>query len=195
MVVFHNWQASLATSLDFVYVLSQLGARHDVPFYLPQYVALQKSFLDAWLQDKDDKGWLKGPNAVGGVPAVSLPLRSGNYGYNSPDSDIWFARRTEHEWPIPRTKYTRFYLGTDYSLSPEKPSATGRLNYDGFKGQPLHFKSSPSKEPMEITGHIIANLVVSVEADDTGKVPKDLDLFITLRHFDADDKEILYTGP
>ena len=120
---------------------------------------------------------------------------SGNYGYNSPDSDIWFARRTEHEWPIPRTKYTRFYLGTDYSLSPEKPSATGRLNYDGFKGQPLHFKSSPSKEPMEITGHIIANLVVSVEADDTGKVPEDLDLFITLRHFDADDKEILYTGP
>lgn len=33
-----------------------ITGRHDLPFFLPEYVALQKSFLDAWLKGKDDKG-------------------------------------------------------------------------------------------------------------------------------------------
>ncbi|KAF8584618.1 alpha/beta-hydrolase [Ramaria rubella] len=171
-----------------------ITGRHDLPAYLPEYIGLQKSFLDAWLKGEDDRGWLKGPNAPDGVPAVSLILRAGNPGFNSTAAEQTFPRRTEKEWPIEKTQYTRLYLNADLTLTPKKPAAVGRVVYRGFDSEPLHFKSASFKETTEITGHIVANLVVAIEADASGKVPKDLDLFVTMRHYDSNDKEIFYTG-
>jgi hypothetical protein len=95
--------------------------RHDLLFYLPDFVALQKSFLDAWLKGADDSGWLKGPNVPDGVPAVMLPQRAGNPGYNSTEAECTCVRRTETEWPITRTQYTQFYLTADRTLALDKP--------------------------------------------------------------------------
>lgn len=157
-------------------------------------MTLQKSFLDAWLKGDDNRGWLKGPNAPGGVPSVSLLLRAGNPGYNFTEAERTFPRRTEKEWPISRTEYTHFYLNLDRTLTREKPSTAGKLNYKGFDGGPLQFKTAPFEKDTEITGHIIANLVVSIEFGEGGEIPKDMDLFVTLRHFDAEGSEIYYTG-
>ena len=41
-----------------------ITGRHDLPFYLPEFVALQKSFLDAFLHGRDDKGELAFPIAA-----------------------------------------------------------------------------------------------------------------------------------
>ena len=43
----------------------------------------------------------------------------------------------------------------------------------------------------EITGHIVARLTVGVAGT---PAPRDLDLFVTLRHFDAAGQQVFYTG-
>jgi hypothetical protein len=42
---------------------------------------------------------------------------------------------------------------------------------------------------LEITGHIIAHLTVSMSPKDGGPLPKDLDIFVTLRHLNPAGKE------
>ena len=53
------------------------------------------------------------------------------------------------------------------------------------------------KSTTEIMGHIVVHLNVSLSpgTTHTDKVPKDLDLFITLRHFNAQGKEEDFQGP
>lgn len=46
-------------------------------------------------------------------------------------------------------------------------------------------------EKTEITGHIVARLTVGVAGT---PAPRDLDLFVTLRHFDSDNQQVFYTG-
>ncbi|KIJ29847.1 hypothetical protein M422DRAFT_235107 [Sphaerobolus stellatus SS14] len=171
-----------------------ITGRHDLPYYLPEYVALQKSFLDAWLKGKDDRGWLKGPNASDGVPAVNLLLRKGNPGFNSVDAERRFPRRTETEWPLERTQYTKYYLSANKGLSTTKDIAEKKFTFAGLTGNALQFVTAPFEQETEITGHIVANLVLAIEPDESGKVPKDMDLFVTLRHLDSENKEIFYTG-
>ncbi|KIJ55804.1 hypothetical protein M422DRAFT_24318 [Sphaerobolus stellatus SS14] len=174
--------------------LQFITGRHDLPFYLPEYVALQKSFLDAWLKGQDDRGWLKGPNAPDGVPAVTLLLRKGNPGFNSVAADRTFRSRAEPEWPLAKTQYTKFYLSGDGKLSNEKSTLAKKFTYPGLIGEALQFKTVPFTQETEITGHIVANLILSVEPDQSGKIPKDVDIFVTIRHLDSEDKEIFYTG-
>lgn len=56
------------------------------------------------------------------------------------------------------------------------------------------FKTAPFDVELEITGHIVAHLNVSVSPHADGPTPSDIDLFITLRHLAASGKEIFYTG-
>ncbi|GAA6037993.1 hypothetical protein JCM8097_009530 [Rhodosporidiobolus ruineniae] len=170
-----------------------ISGRHDLPFYLPHYVALQKSFLDAWLKNEDDRGWTNGPN--NGVPAVNVLVRKGNPGFDSNEAEATFANRPESSWPIERTQYSRYHLHPDLSMhldSPAKESSQLKLAALG-KSDPLQFKVTFDKDT-EIAGHPLANLVVGVEKRSDGSAPKDVDLFVTLRHFDATGKEIFYTG-
>lgn len=169
-----------------------ISGRHDLPFYLPHYVKLQKSFLDAWLKDEDDAGWKLGPNVK--VPAVSLLVRKGNPGFNSNEAEATFAPRTESEWPLARTKYETFYLHPDLNArtKPATDSNTFALQALG-KSEPVNFVIKFDKET-EIAGHPTANLVYSVPKRDDGTHPRDLDVFLTLRHLDAQGKEIFYTG-
>ncbi|KPV74777.1 uncharacterized protein RHOBADRAFT_15431 [Rhodotorula graminis WP1] len=172
-----------------------ISGRHDLPFYLPHYVELQTSFLDAWLKGDDDRGWLQGPNADGGVPAVNLLVRKGNPGFNSTAAEATFTSRPERSWPLERTQYAKYHLHSDLSMRRDEPARDkGQLSLAALgKSDPLTFEVTFDRET-ELAGHPLVHLTVGVEKRPDGSAPKDLDLFVTLRHLDADGKEIFYTG-
>lgn len=149
--------------------------------------------LDAWLKGKDSRGWTKGPN--NGVPAVNLLIRKGNPGFNSTAAEAIFENRSETSWPLERTRYEKFHLHPDLSMRLDSPATeSAQLKLAGLgKSEPIQFKVTFDKET-EIAGHPLANLVVGVEKRSDGTAPRDVDLFVTLRHFDAEGKEIFYTG-
>ncbi|SNX82162.1 related to hydrolase, CocE/NonD family [Melanopsichium pennsylvanicum] len=190
-----------------------ITGRHDLPFYLPERVELQKSFLDAFLHGKDDRGWLKGPNADQGVPAVSYVVRKGSPKYNTIEGDRSFPEKVTTAWPLPNTRYTPYFLCADHQLKKiqqqaaaaatndtagveaHQVSSANQVRYRGFDGESVKFELKVEDDEIEITGHPHLRLLMSVAADSqTGSVPSEIDLFVTLRHLDAEGKEIHYTG-
>lgn len=173
-----------------------ITGRHDLPFYYHEEVELQKSFLNAFLKGEDTVGW----SVPGKVAPVTVTLRKGNVGFNNAEKEKVYEKREEEAWPIPRTEYTKFYLSGEQALSKDKPAAgeKDQVSYDalGTLDNPklVHFVSTPFEEETEITGHIIAHLNVSVTPETPNNDDVDMDLFLTLRHLDAEGKEIFYTG-
>ena len=181
---------------EFKYLRCITG-RHDLPFYYSEEVAIQRSFLDAFLKNEDREGW----TVKGKVPAVDIVLRKGDVGFNDAAAEKTYPRRTENEWPIARTKYTPYYMHPTLSLSPLAPSLANKSEKLGYRAlgslqnpQFLQFTTSPFEEETEITGHVTAHLNVSLTQDNTGPVPSDIDLFITLRHISSAGTEVFYTG-
>ena len=176
--------------------LRMITGRHDLPFYYEEEVEVQRSFLDAFLKDDDRVGWSK----EGTVPPVSLVLRKGNVGFNNAEKEKSYTRREENEWPIARTQYTKYFLTPTLGLTPDEGQSTTqkKLSYRalGTMENPklLQFATAPFEVETEITGHVTAHLHVSVSPEPAGPTPKDIDLFITLRHIGLDGKEIFYTG-
>lgn len=174
--------------------LRMMTRRHDLPFYDDEHVEVQKSFLDAFLKGEDRGGWTDGTRAP-----VDLVLLKGNVGYNNPIAEKAFQRRFEHEWPLARTQYTKYYLTPDKGLSSSRPHVSyDRLSYRALGNvehqEFVHFTSDPLPAETEITGYTVAHLNVSVTPLPRGPVPTDIDLFLTLHHLGADGKEIFYTG-
>ncbi|RSL56817.1 hypothetical protein CEP53_006692 [Fusarium sp. AF-6] len=166
-----------------------ITGRHDLPFYYPEEVQIQKSFLDAFLKGEDREGW----SIPGKLPAVDMCLREGNPGVNDPVAErAAFSRRKETEWPISRTKYTKFFLTKSGKLTADVATEAGVLQYDAQHGE-LNLRTGPFPEKTEITGHPLAHLLVSV-ADKEGSRPTDMDIFITIRHYDQEGEEVFYTG-
>ncbi|KAI1822900.1 X-Pro dipeptidyl-peptidase C-terminal non-catalytic domain-containing protein [Xylaria intraflava] len=170
-----------------------ITGRHDLPFYYHEEVEIQRSFLDAFLKDNDRVGW----SVPGKVPPVTITLRKGNVGFNDAEKEKAYPKRSEAAWPIPRTRYTKYYLTPERELSATKSIDSKQVSYRALgtfeNPQAVQFVTPPFEEETEITGHITAHLSVSMVPDDPfGE--KDIDLFLTLRHLDADDKEIFYTG-
>lgn len=155
--------------------------------------------------------WLKGvKNGVMDEPPVKLAIRKGA------DDVEW---RFENEWPIARTQWTKYFF--DLSKSPpqgqpqtgelvkEKPATESSSTYPcvsfgtmgstsaassqvmgggGIKpGMGIALQTPPMTEDVEVTGPLMASFWVSSENED-------MDLFLTLRHFGADGKEIMETG-
>lgn len=107
-------------------------------------------------------GWLEGPNAK--VPAVDVLVRKGNPGFNKIEAERTFKSRSESEWPIKRTQYTKFYLQSDLSMTSKSNQSTdATLSYEALTGEPLSFSTAPFDEETEITGHLLANLVMGVK--------------------------------
>ncbi|KAM5347518.1 hypothetical protein ACJ41O_010523 [Fusarium nematophilum] len=171
--------------------------RHDLPFYYSQEVDIQKSFLDAFLKGEDRDGWSKGK-----LPPVDLVLRKGDVGFNNPEAEQQFKRRTESQWPISRTKYTRYYLTPDRLLVETAPPLDGEHQGSyralGTIDHPelIQFTTSAFEEETEITGHIVAHLSVSASklGPDQATEPSDIDLFVTLRYISPSGQEVHYTG-
>lgn len=173
-----------------------ITGRHDLPFYYPEEVEIQKGFMDAFLKGEDSNGW----TTPGKIAPVTLTLRKGNVGFNDAKAEKAYTKREESSWPISRTQYTKFYLTPDFGLttiSPRAPKSIvtyktmGTLDNQQF----VQFKTPEFEAETEITGHIVAHLNVSATPEATPS-PKevDMDLHVILRHLDPSGKEVLYTG-
>jgi predicted acyl esterase len=149
--------------------LEMHGLEHWTHFYTDYGVALQKRFFAHFLKGEDN-GW-------DGEPAVRLQVRHVDR----------FEERTEGEWPIARTQWTRLQLdaGTQ-SLVPQAAGTEATLAFDAL-GDGLSFVSPPLQRATEITGPLAAKLWVSSSTTDA-------DLFLVLRVLTADLREVTFAG-
>jgi predicted acyl esterase len=58
----------------------------------------------------------------------------------------------------------------------------------------VQFTSDPFDEELDITGHSVAHLNVSVSQDIYRWTPTDIDVSLTLRYIELDGREVHYTG-
>jgi putative CocE/NonD family hydrolase len=131
---------------------------------------LQKKFFGHFLKG-EDSGWSK-------QPRVLLQVRH---------PGERFVERHESEWPLARTQWTRFYLHpADMSLSTDRQETQRSVTYAGLSDG-VTFLSEPLIEKVEITGPIAAKLWVS-------SATQDADLFLVLRAFTPDLKEVTFQG-
>lgn len=145
------------------------GDSHFSPFYRKEGVELQKRFLGYFLQGKDT-GWDR-------QPPVQLQIRRpGEH----------FTIRDEQEWPLARTQWTKFFLDPSSRNLTTTASTGASISYDTM-GDGVTFTLPPASEEIEITGPVAARLVVSSDTVDA-------DLFLALRMFDPDGKEVLFIG-
>ena len=145
------------------------GGSHWAPFYTDYGRGIQLDFFDHFLKGKDN-GWDKHSR-------VLLNVRS---------PGERFVMRVENEWPLARTKWTKFYLKKNLTLDRSPGEERGELTYDPM-GDGLTFTTPPLKGEIEITGPSALKLVVSSATGDA-------DLFIVLRVFDPAGKEVLFQG-
>jgi predicted acyl esterase len=98
-----------------------------------------------------------------------------------------FVARTESEWPIARTRWTRLYLDpADVRLQAERPGATAVLSFDAM-GDGVTFLSAPLEAETEITGPSALKLFISSSTVDA-------DIFAVLRVFAPDLREVVFQG-
>jgi hypothetical protein len=133
--------------------------------------------------------WLKGiDTGIMDEPPIKLWVMGANQ---------W---RYEHEWPLARTKWTKFYLHTwerllsEPGIFPDEPP-----NYDKpdcFLHQVVHtstetpsvkYLSPPMPEDMEVTGPIALYLYAAIDTDDTNWI-------VRLKDVAQDGSETLLTG-
>ncbi len=149
--------------------LSMHTGTHYESFYLPQYVAMQKRFFDRYLKDLDN-GWDDEPN-------VQLSIRR-------PDGA---TRRMEREFPLARTQWMRFHLDAkNLRIQHGNPEAQTSVSY-GADGVGVSFTTEAFDADVEFTGFVTLRLWVSSTATD-------MDLFASLRAFDAAGKEVIFDG-
>jgi predicted acyl esterase len=168
---------------------------HVHPFYTEEGRRDQIRFLDYWLKGID--------NGVMDEPPIRLAIRKGR------DEIEW---RDEHEWPLARTQWTRLHFDLSKpdaaALVRDNPATTSSRTYaasslgtmgstsaassqvmgGGIKpGMGVALETPPLPADLEVTGPLMANIWVS-------SATEDMDLFLTLRNFDADGNEVLETG-
>ncbi len=145
------------------------GLEHWTEYFTDYGVALQRRFFDHFLKDADN-GW-------DAEPRVQLQIRR-------PDR---FTARGENEWPLARTRWTQMYLHPeDRSLRREPPTSSATVTFEAL-GTGVTFMSDPLLSETEITGPSAAKLWLSSSTNDA-------DLFLVLRAFDPEGKEVLFSG-
>jgi uncharacterized protein len=145
--------------------------RHEEWFYLPYGMALQRRFFDHFLKGADN-GWQH-------EPTVQLNIR------RAFSND--FELRQEHEWPLARTRWTKLYLDAAAdSLNWAAPVTPATASFQAM-GQPATVYAPPLVEQTEITGPLAATVFISSSTSDA-------DLFVTLRAFGPDGKEVDFQG-
>jgi len=174
---------------------------HVHPFYTDEGRQDQLRFFDYWLRGIN--------NGVMDEPPVKLAIRMGR------DVIEW---RHEHEWPLARTRWSKLYFdlsppppgraanaGSFVSTNPDKTSsrtysatslgsmgstsaASSQVMGGGIKpGIGIMLETPPLPYDVEVTGPVAASFWVSSSTED-------MDLFLTIRNFDADGNEVLETG-
>jgi predicted acyl esterase len=190
-----NVEGYVNAGSEFKY-LRMITGRHDLPFFYDEEVDIQKSFLDAFLKGEDKLGW----SVKGKLPPVDIVLRKGNVGFNDAEKEKVYERRTENEWPIARTQYTKYFLTPSQTLETATPSIERpqKLSYKALgtleNPELLQFTTPAFEQETEITGHIVAHLNVSLSPHAAGPTPSEIDLFLTLRYISPAGEEVYYTG-
>jgi predicted acyl esterase len=145
------------------------GIEHWTHFYTDYGRLLQKRFFDYFLKGEKN-GWDR-------QPKVQLQVRHVDR----------FVERHENEWPIKRTRWTKFFLDpAAHALKQEAAGSSGSITYDGL-GDGVTFLSAPLDRETEITGPIAAKLFVS-------SATADADLFLVFRVYTPDMKEVVFMG-
>ncbi len=150
--------------------LEMHGIEHWTHFYTDYGVGLQKKFFGHFLKG-EKTGWDK-------QPRVFLQVRH-------PGEK--FVPRAENEWPLARTEWTKLHLDArDQSLSRSPVEASATVSYRGLSDGAM-FLLPPLAHETELTGPIAAKLFVSSSTVDA-------DLFLVLRVFDPNMKEVVFQG-
>jgi predicted acyl esterase len=150
------------------------GGSHWAPFYTDYGVGLQKKFFGHFLKG-EDTGWAQQPRVLLQVRQVPE------------NGKERFLERHEQEWPLARTRWTKLYLDPhDMTLSPAPVTTDQTVTYDAM-GEGLTFSTPALKEDTEITGPSALRLFVSSSTTDA-------DLFVVLRVFDRENKEVVFQG-
>ncbi len=163
---------------------------HYHAFYTEDGREDQLRFLDHWLKGKD--------TGIMREPPVKLLIRKGGAGN--------YEWRQEKEWPLARTKWTRFYLGK--GTLAEKAGKAAALSYaasgmtkagvasaswtstalaGSLPDMGVSFQTEKLKKPLEICGPIVLVLYVSSSTED-------MDVFATLRNIAPDGKDVFEQG-
>jgi predicted acyl esterase len=151
------------------WLFAHIGTHYE-SFYLPRYVALQKRFFNHYLRGEDN-GWPQ-------EPRVQLAIRR-------PDGTA--TLRQEHEWPLARTAWTRFYLDAGaHTLGSSAPAQAAEASYRAMQ-ESVSFSTAPFEQDTEFTGPACLRVWVSSST-------RDLDLFAVLRVFDPEGRESTFIG-
>jgi len=146
------------------------GGSHWAPFYTDYGVGLQKRFFDHFLKGLRN-GWERQPRVL---------LRVRHPGEK-------FVQRHENEWPLARTKWTRFHLDPQgMRLSHDPVQSRQTVTYEAM-GDGVTFSTPPLPTEIEITGPSALKLCVS-------STTIDADIFAVLRVYDPDDREVVFQG-
>lgn len=98
-----------------------------------------------------------------------------------------FALRKEHEWPLARTRWTRFHVHPeDRSLRPQPSAVQGAVTYAAVVDG-VTFSTPPFEAETEITGPAAAKLFIASSTTDA-------DLFLVLQLFDPQGVEVTFPG-
>ena len=145
------------------------GIEHWTHFYTDYGREQQLRFFDYFLHGKKG-GWAK-------QPTVLLQVRHIDK----------FVPRAESEWPLKRTRWTKFYLDPSaMTLTTKKPSGAAQLKFPAMSDG-LTFLTPPLTKETEITGPSALKLFASSSTADA-------DFCIVLRVFTGDLKEIVFQG-
>ena len=145
------------------------GLEHWTHFYTDYGRQLQKRFFDHYLKG-DPTSWAD-------EPAVRLQVRHIDR----------FEERTEAGWPIPRTRWTRFYLDlAGGALGETASTGDATLGFDAL-GDGVSFLTAPLEADTEITGPSALKLFIASSTTDA-------DIFAVLRVYTADLREVVFQG-
>jgi predicted acyl esterase len=145
------------------------GIEHWTHFYTDYGRELQKRFFDYFLNGEKN-GWDR-------EPRVRLQVRHVDR----------FEERLEHEWPLGRTQWTKFYFDFKNRALVTQPPAEGASQPFEAMGKGLTWMTPPLESATEITGPSALKLFVSSSTEDA-------DIFAVLRVFSPDLKEVVFQG-
>lgn len=163
-----NLYAWTATGSDKKWLEVHNGT-HWSGFYTEYGRTLQKRFFDYFLKGEGD--WQQ-------QPLVFLNIRQ---------VDGTVKLRAENEWPLARTEWLRKYLNpSNKSINDSAPQNSESFTYSAM-GEGITFYAAPLAQSTEITGPVSAKIWISSSTSDA-------DLFLILRAFSEEGKEILFEG-
>lgn len=151
------------------WLFGHIGTHYE-SFYLPHYVAIQKRFLNHYLRG-DDNGWAD-------EPRIQIAIR---------DVEGGARMHNDSEWPLPGTRWTDLHLDAGHgTLAVDPPRVASSVNFEAM-GEGLDFSFAPFEHETVVAGPLMLRVWVS-------STTSDLDLFVVLRAFRDDGREVIFTG-